>query len=83
VFNRTFQLRSRRGGLISCDDVLEELVERAADRQRFYRPACRPKLGAKAKPSLQLELDFAQQEPVARDADRPLFDLLPEAYEGL
>jgi hypothetical protein len=79
VFNRTFQLRSRRGGLVSCGDVLEELVERTAERQRFYRPARQPKLGAKAKPSLQLEL-FAQGPPT-RDAERPLFDLMPEAYD--
>ena len=49
MFNRTFQLQSRRGGLVSCGDVLEELVERAADRQRFYRPARRPKPGAAAQ----------------------------------
>ena len=81
IRNRTYHARARRGGLVSCGDVLEELAERAADRQRFYRPARRPKPGAKAKPSLQMELDFAQQEPVARDPERPLFDLLPEAYE--
>ena len=79
MYNRTFQLRSRRGGLVSCGDVLEELVERAAERQRFYRPARRLKPGAKAKSSLQLEL-FAQ-EPVARDAERPLLDVFPEFYD--
>jgi hypothetical protein len=64
--------------MVPVSAVLEELVECAADRQRFYRPARRPKLGAKAKPSLQLEL--FSQEPTARDAERPLFDLIPEAY---
>jgi hypothetical protein len=79
IFNRTYQLRSRRGGLVSVGEVIGELVERADGRRRFYRPGRRPKLGAKAKESLQLEL--FPQEPVPRDAERPLFDLLPEAYD--
>ncbi len=78
MFNKTYHARARRGVMVSAGDVLEELIERAADRRRFYRPTRRPKPGAKAKPSMQLEL-FAQ-EPVARDAERPLFDVIPEAY---
>jgi hypothetical protein len=83
VFSKTYHARARRGGLIFAGAVLEEMVERAADRHRFYRPGLQPNPGAKAKSSLQLEL-FAQ-EPPARDAEPPLFDLLPEAYtsEGL
>lgn len=78
IFNRTYHTRARRGGLVSAGAILEELIERAADRQRFYRPARRLKPGAKAKQPMQLELDF---EPVARDPERPLFDLVPEAYD--
>jgi hypothetical protein len=77
IRNRTHHARAQRAGLVSCGQILEELVERAADR-RFYRPARRPKPRAAAGQSLQLEL-FADQ-PVPRDPDRPLFDLLPEAY---
>ena len=58
--------------MVSAGEVLEELVERAADRRRRTR-------SGKLQRGLQLEL-FADQ-PVPRDADRPLFDLLPEAYE--
>ncbi len=96
IRNRSYHAHARRAGLLSCGQILEELVERAADRrQRFYRPGHRPKPGAVAKQSLQLEL-FADQTDsghekfmpgingsVPRDAERPLFDLLPEAYEGL
>ena len=78
MFNKSYHARARRGGLVSAGEILDELVERAADRKRFYRPARRPKPGGKAKPSLQLELDF---EPVPRDPERPLVDLLPEAYD--
>jgi len=64
--------------MVSAGAILEQLVERAADRQRFYRPAPRPNPGTVATQSLQLEL-FADQS-VPRDAERPLFDLMPEAY---
>jgi hypothetical protein len=80
IRNRTYHAWARRGGMVSAGEILGELVERAADRQRFYRPALRPKPSAKASQSLQLEFDFAQQEPPARDPERPLFDLMPEAY---
>ena len=60
--------------MVSVSEVLDELIERAADRRRKKR-------SGKLQGALQLEL-FADQ-PVPRDADRPLFDLLPEAYEGL
>jgi hypothetical protein len=69
VVNRTYKLRSRRAGLISSGEILEELVERAADRKRRQRKL----------QGLQLEL-FAP-EPVPRDPGRPLVDLLPEAYD--
>jgi hypothetical protein len=72
IRNRSY--RARNGGMVSVSEVLDELTERAADRQRRKR-------SAKLQGGLQLEL-FSDQ-PVPRDADRPLFDLLPEAYEGL
>ena len=65
--------------MVPAREGLDETVERAADRQRFDRPKRRPKQGAKTKPSLELEL-FAQ-EPPAGAAERPLLDLMPEAYE--
>ena len=34
VFNRTFQLRSRRAGLVSTGEILEDLAARADDRRR-------------------------------------------------
>lgn len=40
ISNRSYQIRSRRGALVPVGEVLQELVERAADR--FYRPAQRP-----------------------------------------
>jgi hypothetical protein len=64
--------RARRAGLVSCGQILEDLVERAADRWR-------KKHGAKLQESLQLDL-FAD-EPIPRNAERPLFDLIPEAYD--
>jgi hypothetical protein len=81
VFNRTFQ--ARRGDLVSAGEVLQELVERAAERQHFYRPERRPRPGCprpqgrkKPGPPLQgtqLSLNFA-------DPDKPLADIFPEAY---
>jgi len=70
VFNRTYHARASRGGLVPVGEVIQELVERAADRRR-------KKHGAKLRGSLQLEL-FGDQ-PIPRDAERPLFDLIPEA----
>jgi hypothetical protein len=63
---------ARRDGLVSVGTILEELVERAADRRRKKR-------SGNLQGGLQLEL-FADQ-PVPRDPERPLFDLLPEAYD--
>jgi len=86
MWNRTYQIRSRRGGLVAASDVIQELVERAAVRQKFYRPARRTKPGARAKPpktrggkleGVQLELDFTTcVKPLS--SEQPLF---PEAYE--
>jgi hypothetical protein len=61
--------------MVSAGQILEELAERAADRHR------RRKRSVKLQEGVQLEL-FAD-EPIPRDADRPLVDLLPEAYESL
>jgi hypothetical protein len=77
VFNRTYTLRSRRGGLVSAGAILEELVERAADRRRAK------KRSGNLQGGLQLELfdePITQQSYVPRDPDRPLLDLIPEAY---
>ncbi len=71
IRNRSYHARARRAGLVSCGQILEELVERAVDRRRKKR-------SGKLQGGLQLEL-FADQ-PIPRDPDRPLFDLLPEAY---
>jgi hypothetical protein len=59
--------------MVSAGAILEELVERAADRQRKKR-------SGNLQGGLQLEL--FSDEAVPRDAERPLFDLLPEADEG-
>jgi hypothetical protein len=71
VLSKTYHARARRGGMVSAGQILEELAERAAARQRRKR-------SVKLQGGLQLEL-FAD-EPIPRDAERPLFDLLPEAY---
>ncbi len=48
--------------MVSAGAILEELVERAADRQHFYRPGRRPAPGVAGKPCkttsnpLQMEL---------------------------
>jgi len=92
MFNRTYQIRSRRGGLVSAGDVIQELVERAAVRQTFHRPAQRPKPGAARKlarkpaggklQGVQLELDFVEKpRAVENPTQQPLADLFPEAYE--
>ena len=97
IRNRSYQIRSRRYGLVSAGDVIQELVERARDRERFYRPERRTKPGIAAKEckkssgklqGVQLEL-FADElkvncsPSVNSDPDRPLFDLFPEAYDNL
>jgi hypothetical protein len=56
--------------MVSAGAILEELVERAADRRR-------KKHGAKLQGGSQLEL--FTDEPIPRDAERPFFDLIPEA----
>ena len=60
--------------MVSVSEVLDELVESAADRRRRKR---------RGNPEGGLQLELFTDQPVPRDADRPLFDLLPEAYEGL
>jgi hypothetical protein len=57
--------------MVSAGAILEDLVERAADRQRKKR-------SGNLRGGLQLEL--FSDEAVRRDPERPLFDLLPEAY---
>ena len=60
--------------MVSVGEVLNELIDRAADRRRKKR-------NVDLQGGLQLEL-FADQ-PAPRDAERPLFDVIPEAYESL
>lgn len=45
MFNRTYQIRSRRGDLVSAGEVIQELVERVSERQSFYRPGKRTSPG--------------------------------------
>jgi hypothetical protein len=71
MFNRSFQIRSRqarsgKSGLVPVSEILQELVERAARKESFYRPAKQvsPKSPRRARrPSgpdgRQLELPFA------------------------
>ena len=86
IRNRSYRAR---GGMVSVSEVLDELIERAADRRRKKR-------SGRLQRGLQLELFTDQPVPrdaerplvsesdtTPRDADRPLFDLLPGAYEGL
>jgi hypothetical protein len=79
VCNKTYA-RARRGGLVSAGEILEELVGRAANCQRFYRPKRRQKPG-ELKPNSPCSLSWFAHEPVPRDDGRPLFDLIPEAYD--
>lgn len=46
MFNRTYQIRSRRGDLVSAGEVIQELVERVSERQSFYRPGRKLQPGA-------------------------------------
>jgi hypothetical protein len=85
MFNRSYQIRSRAGSLVSVEDLIQELVERTAEKQSFYQPDKRispVRSQRKPKPieSRQLELRFPHS-PAPADADKPLFDLFPEAYE--
>ncbi len=63
---------------MSAGAILQELVERAADRQRFYRPRRRPAPGVAGKPCkttsnpLQMELF-----PLGETADEMLERLFP------
>jgi hypothetical protein len=71
TFNRTYHARARRGGMVSAGAILEDVVERAADRQRNKR----------SSGNLQgLQLELFSDQSVPRDPDRPLLDILPEAY---
>ena len=63
MFNKTHHAGARRGGLVSTGAILEELVERAADRQRKKR-------SGNLQGGLQLEL--FSDEAVPRDAERPV-----------
>jgi len=87
MFNRTYQIRSRTGGLVPVGQIIQELVERAASKDQFYRPEKRisPRARSqrkkhKAVDGRQLELRFPHS-PAPADSERPLFDLFPEAYE--
>ena len=64
MFNKTYHARARHRGMVSVGAVLEELVERAADRRRKKRSG--NLLGG-----AQLELFAREQIP---RAERPLFD---------
>jgi hypothetical protein len=94
MFNRSYQIRSRAGGLVSVGQIIQELVERADAKQSFYRPSKRVsprgaaakacKKGSERLQGVQLELPFPfpQATPArAIDAERPLLDLFPEAYQ--
>jgi hypothetical protein len=56
VFNTTYHARARSGGLVSAGAILEELVERAADRPRKKRSS------GNLQGGLQLEL-FSMTTP--------------------
>lgn len=56
VFNKTYHARARSGGLVSAGAILEELVERAADRPRKKRSS------GNLQGGLQLEL-FSMTTP--------------------
>ena len=86
MFNKTYQSRAVRKAVIQALPRLPEpwrplVVVAAAAEEVFYRPQRRVPAGIagkrrkKGSPSLQRELNFA------RDPDRPLFDLFPEAYQ--
>jgi hypothetical protein len=75
VFNKTYHARARRTGLVSAGQLLEDLALRAADRRRREKKS---KQRAGKLQGIQLEL-FPEPEPTTA-ADRPLFDLFPEAF---
>jgi hypothetical protein len=72
VFNKSYHAVASRGGLVSAGDVIQELVERAADRQRAKKRSGKLQ-------GVQLELFPAQPAVQRPPADRPLGDLFPEA----
>jgi hypothetical protein len=63
VFNRTYTLRARRGGMVSAIEILEDLAVRAAERRRAK------KRSAKLQ-GLQLELNFTPDETPEEMFDR-------------
>jgi hypothetical protein len=93
MFNKTYQSRAVRqsgGGHKLAIDALLRLPEdwrplvtiAAAAEGAFYRPKRRPlsKRPRRLDRSSQLELPF-QEKPPARDPQRPLFDIFPDAYD--
>lgn len=82
MFNKSYHARAKRGALVSARAILEELVERAGDRESgFYRPTRRtsPRVAANqckkpgaAVSSLQLELF-----PIEESADEMFERLFP------
>ena len=62
VFNKTYHAQARSGGMVSAGQVLEELVDRAAERRRR-------KCSGNLQGGVQLEL-FAE-EPVPMNNRSP------------
>jgi hypothetical protein len=80
MFNRQLDLWERFSG--AAGEVRQELADRAAYRRSAYRPARYP---IKKKAHGQLEMfhvePFEVLANVVRDPERPLADLIPEAYQ--
>jgi hypothetical protein len=67
VFNKSYHARARRGGgMVSAGAVLEELVQRTADRRRQERKTRR----SGQPQDLQLELNFTPDETPEQMFDR-------------
>ena len=63
-------------GLLSTGEILEDIAARAADRRR------REKKSKQRAGKLQgIQLELFPDPLVPRDPERPLVDLLPEAYD--
>jgi hypothetical protein len=87
MFNKTFQMRARRGGMVPVGEVLQDLVDAADERRASVdnritdQPTSRHHI--KKREPRQLPLLFHMEHNknvISRDPDRPLEDLFPDFY---
>jgi hypothetical protein len=87
LFNKSYHTRARRGGMVSAGQVLQELVDRAGDRQAFYRPRRRPRPGVKnkrsGKPAGLQQLELFADPPRVITTTAPADETADEMFDRL